>query len=100
METFCCLSRCTLWLVSPFHIILYFFLIVIPRFCVLLIALNIGIIAAIVDIGAIWLTNIKTGICLPAFYLSQEQCCVCMLRKFFFVQIESNHLVGCIQSNL
>ena len=46
------------------------------RFCVLLIAVNIGIIAAIVDIGAIWLANIKTGICLPAFYLSREQCCV------------------------
>ncbi|CAF0925786.1 unnamed protein product [Adineta ricciae] len=44
-------------------------------FCVLLIAVNIGIIAAIVDIGAIWLANIKTGICLPAFYLSREQCC-------------------------
>ncbi|UJR28387.1 hypothetical protein I4U23_009628 [Adineta vaga] len=44
-------------------------------FCVLLIAVNIGIIAAIVDIGAVWLTDIKTGICLPAFYLSREQCC-------------------------
>jgi hypothetical protein len=50
----------------------------ISRFCVLLIAINIGIIAAIVDIGAIWLTNIKTGVCLPAFYLSREQCCVCL----------------------
>ncbi|CAF4024315.1 unnamed protein product [Adineta steineri] len=44
-------------------------------FCVLLIAVNIGILAAIVDIGAVWLTNIKDGICLPAFYLSREQCC-------------------------
>ncbi|CAF0779322.1 unnamed protein product [Rotaria sordida] len=43
--------------------------------CVLLIAINIGIIAAMVDIGAVWLTNIKVGICLPAFYLSQEHCC-------------------------
>ncbi|CAF0815385.1 unnamed protein product [Rotaria sp. Silwood1] len=43
--------------------------------CVLLIAINIGIIAAMVDIGAVWLTNIKIGVCLPAFYLSQEHCC-------------------------
>ncbi|CAM4796698.1 unnamed protein product [Rotaria magnacalcarata] len=43
--------------------------------CVLLVAINIGIIAAIVDIGAVWLTNIKIGVCLPALYLSQEQCC-------------------------
>ncbi|CAF4504795.1 unnamed protein product [Rotaria socialis] len=43
--------------------------------CVLLVGINIGIIAAIVDIGAVWLTNIKIGVCLPAFYLSQEQCC-------------------------
>jgi hypothetical protein len=57
----------------------------IPRFCVLLIAINIGIIAAIVDIGAIWLTNIKSGICLPAFYLSREQCCVRLSITIFFI---------------
>lgn len=57
----------------------------ISRFCVLLIAINIGIIAAIIDIGAIWLTNIKIGICLPAFYLSREQCCVCIYIKIFFI---------------
>ena len=49
------------------------------RFCVLLIAVNIGIIAAIVDIGATWMTHIKTGLCLPAFYLPREQCCVSTL---------------------
>ena len=38
-----------------------------------------------VDIGTIWLTHIKTGICLPAFYLSREQCCVCFHIKIFFI---------------
>ena len=47
--------------------------------------MNIGIIAAIVDIGAVWLTNIKTGICLPAFYLSQDQCCVCLSIAILYI---------------
>ncbi|CAF0760843.1 unnamed protein product [Didymodactylos carnosus] len=44
-------------------------------FCVLLVAINIGIIAAIVDIGAVWLAHLKNGICLPSFWLHREQCC-------------------------
>jgi hypothetical protein len=38
-----------------------------------------------VDIGAVWLTHIKTGICLPAFYLSREHCCVCVYIEIFSI---------------
>lgn len=43
--------------------------------CVLLVGLSSGLAAAIVDIGTNWMTNIKDGICVNAFWLNKAQCC-------------------------
>jgi hypothetical protein len=43
--------------------------------CVLLVGLSSGLAAAIVDIGTNWMTNIKDGICVNAFWLNKPQCC-------------------------
>ena len=34
-----------------------------------------GICAAIVDIGATWMSDLKEGVCLEAFWLNREHCC-------------------------
>lgn len=43
--------------------------------CVLLVGVTSGMIAAVIDIGTNWLSDIKNGICPSAFYLNKEQCC-------------------------
>ena len=43
--------------------------------CVLLVGLSSGMAAAIVDIGTNWMTNIKDGLCVNAFWLNKAQCC-------------------------
>ena len=35
----------------------------------------VGTVASIIDIGTIWMTDLKYGICLEAFWLDREQCC-------------------------
>ncbi|KAK0164846.1 hypothetical protein PV328_003417 [Microctonus aethiopoides] len=43
--------------------------------CVLLVGLFTGVAAGIIDIGASWMTDLKSGICPEAFWLNKEQCC-------------------------
>ena len=43
--------------------------------CVFLVGLSSGLAAGMVDIGTNWMTNIKDGICLNAFWLNKPQCC-------------------------
>jgi hypothetical protein len=43
--------------------------------CVLLVGLSSGLVAAVVDIGSNWITHIKEGICVNAFWLNKPQCC-------------------------
>ena len=43
--------------------------------CVLLVGLSSGLLAAVVDIGVNWMTHIKDGICMNAFWLNKPQCC-------------------------
>ncbi len=43
--------------------------------CVLLVGLSSGLVAAIVDIGTNWMTHIKDGMCVNAFWLNKPQCC-------------------------
>ena len=43
--------------------------------CVLLVGLSAGVIAAVIDIGTNWISHLKHGICLNAFWLNREQCC-------------------------
>jgi len=43
--------------------------------CVLLVGCATGVCAAIIDIGASWMTDLKEGICLDAFWFNREQCC-------------------------
>lgn len=43
--------------------------------CVLLVGLSSGLVAAVVDIGSNWITHIKDGICVNAFWLNKPQCC-------------------------
>ena len=43
--------------------------------CVLLVGLSSGVVAAVVDIGSNWITHIKDGICVNAFWLNKPQCC-------------------------
>ena len=31
--------------------------------------------AAIIDIGATWMSDLKEGICIEAFWFNREQCC-------------------------
>lgn len=34
-----------------------------------------GTVAAIIDIGTSWMSDLKFGICPQAFWLNMEQCC-------------------------
>jgi len=34
-----------------------------------------GVCAAVVDIGATWMSDLKEGVCLEAFWLNREHCC-------------------------
>lgn len=43
--------------------------------CVFLVGLAAGSCAGIIDIGATWMSDLKGGICLEAFWFNQEQCC-------------------------
>ena len=43
--------------------------------CLLLVGIFSGVMAAIVDIGSSWMSDIKVGLCPSAFYLNKEQCC-------------------------
>lgn len=43
--------------------------------CVLLVGLCTGTVAGVIDIGASWMTDLKFGICLQAFWFNREQCC-------------------------
>ncbi|XP_052283214.1 H(+)/Cl(-) exchange transporter 4-like isoform X2 [Dreissena polymorpha] len=43
--------------------------------CVLLVGIIAGCLAGVIDIGASWLSDIKEGICMDAFWLNREQCC-------------------------
>lgn len=43
--------------------------------CVLLVGLSSGLVAGVVDIGSNWITHIKDGICVNAFWLNRAQCC-------------------------
>ncbi len=49
--------------------------------CVLLVGLSAGVIAAVIDIGTSWISHLKHGICLNAFWLNREQCCTYLIRK-------------------
>ncbi|KAL3315962.1 H(+)/Cl(-) exchange transporter 3 [Cichlidogyrus casuarinus] len=44
-------------------------------FCVLLIGVIVGIIAGVIDIGSNWLSDIRQGVCVNAFWFNREQCC-------------------------
>jgi len=35
----------------------------------------VGVCAAVVDIGATWMSDLKEGVCLDAFWLNREHCC-------------------------
>ncbi|ESN92807.1 hypothetical protein HELRODRAFT_108179 [Helobdella robusta] len=43
--------------------------------CVLLVGCAAGVCAAVVDIGATWMSDLKEGVCLEAFWLNREHCC-------------------------
>ncbi|KAK6167989.1 hypothetical protein SNE40_021902 [Patella caerulea] len=43
--------------------------------CVLLVGVSAGVCAGIIDIGTTWMSDLKQGICLEAFWLNREQCC-------------------------
>ena len=43
--------------------------------CVLLVGCAAGGFAAVIDIGASWMFDVKLGICVDAFWLNKEQCC-------------------------
>jgi chloride channel 3/4/5 len=43
--------------------------------CVLLVGLSSGLVAAVVDIGTNWITHLKDGMCVNAFWLNKPQCC-------------------------
>ncbi|XP_055708576.1 H(+)/Cl(-) exchange transporter 5 isoform X1 [Phlebotomus papatasi] len=43
--------------------------------CVLLVGITAGCVAAVVDVGASWMADLKFGICPQAFWLNREQCC-------------------------
>ncbi|CAH8505410.1 unnamed protein product [Schistosoma margrebowiei] len=44
-------------------------------FCVLCVGLLTGFIACIIDIGCTWMSDLKEGVCLDAFWFNREQCC-------------------------
>lgn len=37
--------------------------------------ISLGVCAAIVDIGATWMSDLKEGVCSEAFWLNREHCC-------------------------
>ncbi|XP_074649911.1 H(+)/Cl(-) exchange transporter 4-like isoform X2 [Tubulanus polymorphus] len=43
--------------------------------CVLLVGMAAGMSAGVIDIGATWMSDLKEGICLDAFWFNREQCC-------------------------
>lgn len=43
--------------------------------CVLIVGVLTGTIAAIIDIGAAWMKDLREGICPQAFWFNKEQCC-------------------------
>ncbi|RUS74798.1 hypothetical protein EGW08_017444 [Elysia chlorotica] len=43
--------------------------------CVLLVGVAAGTCAGIIDIGATWMSDLKEGVCLEAFWFNKEQCC-------------------------
>lgn len=43
--------------------------------CVSLVGIAVGLIAALIDIGSPWLTDLKEGICLDALWFNRAQCC-------------------------
>lgn len=43
--------------------------------CVLLVGIAAGLSAGFIDIGTTWMSDLKEGICLDAFWLNREQCC-------------------------
>ncbi|XP_022654154.1 H(+)/Cl(-) exchange transporter 5-like isoform X2 [Varroa destructor] len=43
--------------------------------CVLLVGIAAGSIAAVIDIGAAWMKDLREGICPQAFWLNREHCC-------------------------
>ncbi|KAH9286646.1 H(+)/Cl(-) exchange transporter 3 [Echinococcus granulosus] len=43
--------------------------------CVSLVGIAAGLIAALIDIGTPWLTDLKEGICLDALWFNRAQCC-------------------------
>ncbi|KAH6936346.1 hypothetical protein HPB50_016208 [Hyalomma asiaticum] len=51
--------------------------------CVLLVGLAAGAIAAVIDIGALWMKDLREGICPQAFWLNKEQCCWASNDTFF-----------------
>ena len=53
--------------------------------CVLLVGLSAGVIAAVIDIGTNWMSHLKHGICLNAFWLNREQCCMYFTKKLKIV---------------
>nr|CAH8840529.1 unnamed protein product [Trichobilharzia regenti] len=44
-------------------------------FCVLCVGLLTGFIACVIDIGSTWMSDLKEGVCLDAFWFNREQCC-------------------------
>ncbi|TGZ68542.1 hypothetical protein CRM22_004216 [Opisthorchis felineus] len=44
-------------------------------FCVLFVGLITGVIACLIDIGSTWMSDLKEGVCLEAFWFNREQCC-------------------------
>ncbi|XP_075742165.1 H(+)/Cl(-) exchange transporter 3-like isoform X1 [Rhipicephalus microplus] len=51
--------------------------------CVLLVGLAAGATAAVIDIGALWMKDLREGICPQAFWLNKEQCCWASNDTFF-----------------
>uniref|UniRef100_A0A2C9JMF3 Chloride channel protein n=1 Tax=Biomphalaria glabrata TaxID=6526 RepID=A0A2C9JMF3_BIOGL len=43
--------------------------------CVLLVGVAAGTCAGIIDIGSSWMSDLKEGVCLEAFWFNREQCC-------------------------
>ncbi|CAG5124486.1 unnamed protein product, partial [Candidula unifasciata] len=43
--------------------------------CVFLVGLAAGTCAGFIDIGATWMSDLKEGVCLEAFWFNKEQCC-------------------------
>ncbi|XP_014783628.1 H(+)/Cl(-) exchange transporter 5 isoform X2 [Octopus bimaculoides] len=51
--------------------------------CVLLVGVAAGLSAGIIDIGTTWMSDLKEGICLDAFWLNREQCCWSVVNTTF-----------------